>query len=89
MCKKEYFIYDLEHEIQKFYHHLKAFKKYLIYLIEYELKSYNGQRKVYLIEDSGLELLDHINIEKNVSKVDSKDMTITLEKEIFYTNILR
>jgi hypothetical protein len=32
-------------------------KKYLFYLIDYDLLSYNGQKQVYLIKDKGLEIL--------------------------------
>ena len=56
LCQKEWSIYELQHEIQqRFPASYKAFKKHLIYLIDYELVSYNGQKKVCLIEDSGIE----------------------------------
>jgi len=42
----------------------KLFKKYLVYLADYELISYNGQRKTYFIEDNGLDLLNWISKEK-------------------------
>jgi hypothetical protein len=32
-------------------------KRYLFYLIDYDLVSYNGQKQVYHIKDKGLELL--------------------------------
>ncbi|HEY6885586.1 MAG TPA: hypothetical protein VI278_16250 [Nitrososphaeraceae archaeon] len=32
-------------------------KRYLFYLIDYDLVSYNGQKQVYLIKDKGLDLL--------------------------------
>jgi len=32
-------------------------KKYLFYLIDYDLISYNGRKRVYCIKDKGLELL--------------------------------
>jgi hypothetical protein len=32
-------------------------KKYLFYLIEYDLTLYNGQKQVYLIKDRGLEVI--------------------------------
>jgi hypothetical protein len=32
-------------------------KKYLFYLIDYGLISYNGQRRLYLIKDKGIEVL--------------------------------
>jgi len=36
----------------------KLFKKYLVYLADNELISYNGQRKTYFIEGNGLDLLN-------------------------------
>jgi hypothetical protein len=38
-------------------------KKYLFYLIDYDLISYSGQKRVYLIKDKGLELLSRIMME--------------------------
>ncbi len=35
-------------------------KKYLFYLIDYDLISYNGQKQIYLIKDKGLEILCRI-----------------------------
>ena len=35
-------------------------KKYLFYLIEYDLISYNGKEQVYMIKDRGLEVLSTI-----------------------------
>jgi hypothetical protein len=35
-------------------------KKYLFYLIDYDLIFYNGQRQVYLIKDKGFEVLFRI-----------------------------
>ena len=32
-------------------------KKYLYYLIDYDLISYNGQRQTYSVKDKGLEVL--------------------------------
>jgi hypothetical protein len=58
----------------------KTLKKYLFYLINYELVSYNGQRKLYLTEDGGLDLLQMINKEKKMAMVDSEDIVITIEK---------
>jgi hypothetical protein len=36
-------------------------KRYLFYLIDYDLVSYNGQKQVYLIKDKGLELLGRLD----------------------------
>ena len=41
-------------------------KKYLFYLIEYDLISYNGQKQVYLIKDRGLEILSRIIMENKI-----------------------
>jgi predicted transcriptional regulator len=38
-------------------------KKYLFYLIDYDLISYSGQKQVYHIKDKGLELLSKIMME--------------------------
>ena len=38
-------------------------KKYLFYLIDYDLISYNGRKRVYCIKDRGLELLFRIMME--------------------------
>lgn len=65
LCKKELAIDDLSSEIQrKMQLSHKHLKKYMVHLIDYELVTYNGQRKVFLIEDEGFELLDWINREK-------------------------
>ena len=38
----------------------KIFKKYLVYLVDYELISYNRQRQVYHIEENGIDLLSYM-----------------------------
>jgi hypothetical protein len=60
---KEYSVSDLLFEIKRKLPltSYNTLKKYLIYLTDYELISYNGQRKVYLIEYNGLDLLYWIN----------------------------
>jgi hypothetical protein len=60
-----------------------ALKKYLFFLINYEILSYDGQRQVYLTEDRGYDLLDTINREKKTSMVNSEDIVITIE-EFYY-----
>jgi hypothetical protein len=40
-------------------------KKYLFYLIDYDLIFYNGQKQLYLIKEKGFEVLSRI-IEENV-----------------------
>lgn len=60
---KEYSVSDLLFEIKRKLPltSYNTLRKYLIYLADYELISYNGQRKVYLIECNGLDLLYWIN----------------------------
>src|ERR687897_2962624 len=53
-------------------------KKYLFYLIEYGIISYQGQNQVYVITWEGLNLLSIINIEKRIRHSD-KDIVICLE----------
>ena len=57
-----------------------ALKTYLFFLINYDLLSYNGQSQIYLTEDGGFDMLDAINREKRISKVNSKDIVITIEE---------
>ncbi|MDQ6722684.1 MAG: hypothetical protein M3Z01_00235 [Thermoproteota archaeon] len=54
-------------------------KRYLFYLIEYELISYDAQEQKFTIEDGGLGLLDMIDSEKSEEKMDINDITITFE----------
>ncbi|MEJ7642793.1 MAG: hypothetical protein WKF36_11475 [Candidatus Nitrosocosmicus sp.] len=81
-CIKGISIGDLLFEMQRTLPLLshKTLKKYLFYLINYELVSYNGQRKSYLTEDGGFDLLQMINKEKKMAMVDSEDIVITIEK---------
>lgn len=83
LSQKELSISELSIQIQaKMLIYDKVFKKYLVHLVDYELITYNGQRRVYLIEDGGLELLDKIDKEKNDGIIDSEDIMIiiTIEK---------
>ncbi len=57
----------------------KTLKKYLFYLINYELVSYNVQKQSYLTEDGGLDLLHMIHKEKKMTIVNSEDIVITIE----------
>jgi hypothetical protein len=54
-------------------------KKYLFYLINYELLSYDGQHQIYITEDGGLDLLDRIGEEKRMTMTNTEDIVITLE----------
>jgi hypothetical protein len=42
----------------------KLLKKYLFYLIDYDLIFYNGQNRVYMIKGTGLEILSRTIKEK-------------------------
>lgn len=53
-------------------------KKYLFYLIEFELVSYHGPNQKYMIEADGLELLSLIHREKRMNSLD-EETVITLE----------
>jgi hypothetical protein len=57
--------------------------KYLVYLVDYELKLYDGQRQVYTIEYNGLDLLNWISKEKNNLMENTEDITITIERGEF------
>ena len=54
-------------------------KRYLFYLVEYGLVLYNGQKRVFTIEDAGFDLLDMIDEEKRRERTDLEDTIITLE----------
>jgi hypothetical protein len=65
----------------------KAVKKYLFYLINYEILSYDGQRQVYVMEDGGYDLLDTINREKRKIMVNSEDIMITIEEGFYRQSV--
>ncbi len=54
-------------------------KRYLFYLIDYGVISYNGLNHAYRIKNGGLGLLDMIKKEKIQEKVDINKITITFE----------
>jgi predicted transcriptional regulator len=71
---------ELKDAIQKvasFSHYI--LKKYLFYLIEYGIISYQGQNQMYIITWEGLNLLFIINIEKGIRQSDIEDIVICLE----------
>lgn len=73
-------INDLEREMQKTTSlSINNLKKYLLYLVDYHIISYNGQRHMYAIEHDGFDLLDMIIKEKRVMKANIDDLVITLE----------
>ena len=57
----------------------KTLKRYLYYLINYELVSYDGQKQLYMTEDGGFDLLHMINKEKKMAIENSEDIVITIE----------
>jgi predicted transcriptional regulator len=59
----------------------KIFKKYLVYLVDYELISYNRQRQVYHIEENGIDLLSYMMKKKRAMMADIEDMMITIKRE--------
>jgi hypothetical protein len=54
-------------------------KRYLFYLIDYGLISYNGRKQIFTIEDGGCGLLSMIDKEKRQRKNNIKDIMITFE----------
>jgi predicted transcriptional regulator len=58
LCAVEATFDDLIRLMVSFSH--KILKKYLFYLIDYDLISYNGQRQTYSIKDKGLEVLSRM-----------------------------
>jgi predicted transcriptional regulator len=56
-------------------------KNYLFYLIDYEVISYNGQKRIFTITDRGYELLDMIEKETRQEKKDIKDISVVFEYE--------
>ena len=54
-------------------------KKYLFYLIDYGLVSYNGQKQIFVIEDGGNDLLCMIEEKKRYLTTNINSITITFE----------
>jgi hypothetical protein len=77
-CTNKISFYILVSTIQKIMTiSLWDLKRYLFYLIDYRLISYNGQNQIFKIEYGGLGLLDIINKEKIQRRNNLKDFTIT------------
>ena len=53
-------------------------KRYLFFLINYDLVSYNGQKRVFTIEIGGIKILSLIDNEKK-EKTRIEDIVITIE----------
>ncbi len=80
---KELSIFDLTFEIQeKMPLPYRTLKKYLVYLIEYDLISYSGKTQFYSIEYGGYDLLDKIISEKKIAIINNEDILITIEKDL-------
>ncbi len=80
---KDFTISDLLFELQRrldFSLSFKLFKNYLVYLVDYELILYDGQRQVYTIEYYGLDLLNSISKEKGRLLENTENIIITIEK---------
>jgi hypothetical protein len=54
-------------------------KRYLFYLTDYEFISYNGQKRMFLTEKQGFDLLYKINRKKKNAMVNSEDIEIMLK----------
>ncbi len=54
-------------------------KKYLFYLIEYEIILYKGKIRKFMIKDKGFNLLDMINKETTNEMTDINDIVITFD----------
>ena len=54
-------------------------KKYLFYLIEYGLISYNGNNHTFFSSDSGLNLLLKIERKKLIEKITTSEILLYLE----------
>ncbi|MDQ4073105.1 MAG: hypothetical protein M3162_02240 [Thermoproteota archaeon] len=54
-------------------------KDYLFFLIEYGLVSYNGQKRLFSMDDGGWEMMHLLRRQKRINGIDSKDIVITLE----------
>ena len=78
------YIYELVNAVQSITSSPhNTLKKYLFYLIDYELISYDGQKQMYIIADEGLDLLDWITSEKKDLGVNSEEIIITIERNTF------
>src|SRR3954453_19009486 len=79
---KDFIIFELLSELQRRLplFSYKSLRKYLVYLVDYDLILYDGQRQVYTIEYNGLDLLNWISKEKKRLLADTEDMTITMER---------
>jgi hypothetical protein len=80
VCMKGVSIYELSFEIQRLFPlPYITLKKYLFYLISYELVSYIGKNGIFVTEDWGLDLLYKINQERQKYLANDEDITITIE----------
>ena len=56
-------------------------KQYLFYMIDYEVISYNGQKRAFTTTEEGQHLLDMIDKETREENKDINDVIITFECE--------
>ncbi len=54
-------------------------KKYLFYLINYDLVSYDGQKRIFTIKDDGYDLLSEIKNEKSMLTTNINNLIITFK----------
>lgn len=81
LCVKEQSINQIVEQVQQklILFSPNIIKKHLVYLIDFDLVSYNGQTKKFIIEEGGIDLLQRIYFEKNKEPY-GKEITITLER---------
>ena len=80
LCIKGSTIYELKTKMQRVIPLPNTIlKKYLFYLIDYNLISYNGHEGVYFIEYGGFDLLFVIERERKTTLENIEDIVITLE----------
>jgi hypothetical protein len=79
-CTEGSSIYDLSLKVQTIIPMpFLTLKKYLFYLVEHCFISYNGEKKIYLIEDSGWDLLSAINAQIKLPNTDINKLMIMIE----------
>ena len=59
-------------------------KKYLFYLIDYGIVTYNGKKQVFVLNDEGYDLLYAIEQEKRQLTTNSDNIVITFECDATY-----
>lgn len=78
-CKYGSTMYDIIIRTNKKAFSIPLVKMYLFYLIDCQMISYDGIKRIFHTEDEGFYLLCDISKEKKIYKVTSLDMRIILE----------